>query len=68
MTAKSLVLALSVLALSANSGAQGMSATDLYRVRAMLQSAYETVKRNYYDPKFHGLDLDARYREYQEKL
>ena len=48
--------------------AQGMSATDAYRVKAMLQNAYETVKRNYYDPKFHGLDWDARYREYQKKV
>ena len=48
--------------------AQGMSSTDSYRVKAMLQNAYETVKRQYYDPKFHGLDWDARYREYQKKV
>lgn len=57
-----------VLALGVVAFAQGMSSTDAYRVKAMLQNAYETVKRNYYDPKFHGLDWDARYREYQKKV
>jgi C-terminal processing protease CtpA/Prc len=57
-----------VAALGAALSAQGMSATDGYRVKAMLQSAYEAVKRNYYDTKFHGLDWDARYREYQKKI
>jgi C-terminal processing protease CtpA/Prc len=56
------------VALGAALSAQGMSATDAYRVKAMLQSAYEAVKRNYYDTKFHGLDWDARYREYQKKI
>jgi carboxyl-terminal processing protease len=48
--------------------AQGMSSTDAYRVKAMLQDSYEAVKRYYYDPKFHGLDWDARYKEYQAKV
>jgi carboxyl-terminal processing protease len=48
--------------------AQGMSSTDAYRVKAMLQNAYDAVKRYYYDQKFHGLDWDARYREYQKKV
>jgi carboxyl-terminal processing protease len=56
------------LALGAHVSAQGMSSTDAYRVKAMLQSSYETVKRYYYDTKFHGLDWDARYKEYQAKI
>jgi carboxyl-terminal processing protease len=47
---------------------QGISANDLYIVRAMLHDAYETVKKNYYDPKFHGLDWDARFKEFDAKL
>lgn len=46
----------------------GPSANDLHRVRGMLREGYDTVKKNYYDPAFHGIDLDARFKEYDEKL
>jgi carboxyl-terminal processing protease len=45
-----------------------MSGSDREHVRGMLRDAYENVKKNYYDPTIHGLDWDARYREYQEKI
>jgi C-terminal processing protease CtpA/Prc len=38
------------------------------RARAILHDAYDNVKKHYYDPKFHGLDLDARYHQYDEKI
>jgi carboxyl-terminal processing protease len=47
---------------------QAMPVNDLHKVRNMLREAYETVKDNYYDPTFHGVDLDARFKEYDEKL
>jgi carboxyl-terminal processing protease len=56
------------LALGSFVSAQGISASDAYRVRTMMQSAYESVKRYYYDPAYHGLDWEARHREYQEKI
>ncbi len=34
----------------------------------MLQDAHAEVKNEYYDPKFGGLDWDARYKEYQAKI
>ncbi|TAK18660.1 MAG: hypothetical protein EPO35_01245 [Acidobacteria bacterium] len=45
-----------------------ISVNDLHQVRLMLREGYETVKREYYDPAFHGIDLDARFKEYDEKL
>jgi C-terminal processing protease CtpA/Prc len=47
---------------------QAISKDDAYRVGRMLRDAYDAVTRNYYDPTFHGVDLDARYREYEGKL
>jgi carboxyl-terminal processing protease len=41
---------------------------DLDRSRQMLRDAYETVKKHYYDTKFHGLDWDARFHEYDEQM
>jgi len=38
------------------------------RARAILHDAYDNVKKHYYDPKFHGLDIDARYKEYDQKV
>ena len=44
-----------LIALGTLLSAQGMSATDAYRVRNMLGEAYNVVKKNYDDAKFHGL-------------
>ncbi len=34
----------------------------------MLHDAYSEVKAHYYDPKFHGVDLDARYQQFTAKI
>lgn len=47
---------------------QKMDSINQDRTRQMLRDAYEEVKKNYYDVKFHGLDWEARYHEYQEKM
>ena len=45
-----------------------MDSINLDRSRGILRDAYENVKKHYYDPKFHGLDIDARYHEYDAKI
>ncbi len=50
------------------SRAQKMDSFALDEARTMLRDAHEAVKKYYYDPSFHGLDLDARYRDYDEKI
>lgn len=47
---------------------QTMPANDLHKVRRMLSEAYETVRKNYYDPTFHGVDLEARFKDIDERL
>ncbi|NQW04958.1 MAG: hypothetical protein HQ485_13180 [Acidobacteria bacterium] len=48
--------------------AQGISSNDAGRVKGMLKDTYEAIKKNYYDPTLQGLDWDARYQEYRDKV
>ncbi|MGA7841806.1 MAG: hypothetical protein WCA34_12850, partial [Candidatus Acidiferrales bacterium] len=47
---------------------QKMDNLNRDRARSILHDAYDNVKKHYYDPKFHGVDLDARYHQYDEKI
>ncbi len=38
------------------------------RARAMLKEVHDAIKDNYYDPTFHGMDLDARFKEAEQAL
>ncbi|HVG35855.1 MAG TPA: S41 family peptidase [Pyrinomonadaceae bacterium] len=38
------------------------------RGRVMLNSIKAEIKSNYYDPTFHGIDIDARFKEADEKI
>jgi carboxyl-terminal processing protease len=36
--------------------------------QAMLSTAYDDIRKQYYDPKFHGLDWKARYQDAKENV
>jgi carboxyl-terminal processing protease len=38
------------------------------RGKEMLKGTKDLIKSDYYDPKFHGVDLDARFKAAEEKL
>ncbi|MBD0371900.1 MAG: hypothetical protein ICV60_13755 [Pyrinomonadaceae bacterium] len=48
--------------------AQSLSKEDRERARIMLESAKDDIKKNYYDPTFRGMDLEARFLEAKEKI
>jgi C-terminal processing protease CtpA/Prc len=41
---------------------------DRERAKIMLADVHDAIKKNYYDPTFHGIDLEARYQKYREQL
>jgi C-terminal processing protease CtpA/Prc len=47
---------------------QNFTKIDREDDRAMLRDALDAIKKHYYDPKFHGLDLDKLYAQYDQKM
>ncbi len=45
-----------------------LSKDEEFRVSGMLRDAYSEVKKHYYDPKFQGVDWEARYRQYSTNI
>lgn len=63
------LLTISALQVGDNFAAQQkMDALNLDRARGILRDAHDAVKSHYYDPKFHGLDWEARFRDFDEKI
>jgi len=58
-----------LLLLAAKLGAQQkMNSMDMDEARQMFRDARDAVKKNYYDPKYHGIDVDARYQQYDDRI
>jgi C-terminal processing protease CtpA/Prc len=49
-------------------GQQPPSGLDRERGRSMLQMIKDDLKKNYYDPTYHGMDLEIRFRTAEEKI
>jgi C-terminal processing protease CtpA/Prc len=47
---------------------QALNTDQREQISSILKTAYMEVQKHYYDPKFQGLDWDARYREYSEQI
>lgn len=45
-----------------------ISRFDRERAKVMLDDIHEALKEDYYDPTFHGVDMDARYHQYRKRL
>jgi C-terminal processing protease CtpA/Prc len=41
---------------------------EIDRARIMLSAIKDDVKKNYYDPNYHGIDIDARFKLSDDKL
>ncbi len=48
--------------------AQSLDRIERSRTKDMLKAVKKEIQSNYYDPKFHGIDLDARFKLADEKL
>ena len=69
--AAALVAALFLLTVSfaqPRAHAQTLDRIERERVQAMLTGIKEDLKKNYYDPNFRGMDIEARFKQADEKL
>jgi C-terminal processing protease CtpA/Prc len=48
--------------------AQGITGKDRDRGRVMLNAIKNDIKKDYYDSAFHGIDLEARFKQAEEKM
>jgi C-terminal processing protease CtpA/Prc len=60
-----LVLCAAAIAVHAQAG---ISTNDRTIVREMLRQVRDDLEKNYYDPAFHGIDVDAWFRAADERL
>ena len=68
IVASILLLLLALSSVTLVLGQSGPSNTDRERGRAMLNALKEDLKKHYYDPNFHGMDIDNRFKAADEKI
>ncbi|MFL6228747.1 MAG: S41 family peptidase [Pyrinomonadaceae bacterium] len=55
-------------ALAPTTPAQSLNGFEKKRAQSMLDQVMEDIRKNYYDPQFHGVDVDATFKAAGEKL
>ena len=45
-----------------------ISSLDRERAQQMLKTVGDEVRKHYYDPKFHGVDLDKQFAEAKQRI
>jgi C-terminal processing protease CtpA/Prc len=48
--------------------AQALTGRDRDRGKIMLNAIKNDIKKDYYDPAFHGIDIEARFKQAEEKM
>ena len=63
-----LILILVVIGCVSPAVCQTLSAQERDRALIMLRSTRDDIKKNYYDPNFRGMDLEARSKQAEERI
>jgi C-terminal processing protease CtpA/Prc len=63
-----LVLSATALTAALPVGGQSPISFDRSRGTAMLRSIKSDIQKHYYDPAFHGVDIEARFKAAEEKI
>jgi C-terminal processing protease CtpA/Prc len=63
-----LALGVAIIMMISGAHAQKFDKIDRDRAQDMLHYIADDIRKHYYDPKFHGLDFDARVRQASEKI
>jgi C-terminal processing protease CtpA/Prc len=66
--AVALILNFGLLVLPTAIQAQSFGSLDRERGQMMLDTIKDELKKNYYDPNFHGMNLDTRFKEADAKI
>jgi C-terminal processing protease CtpA/Prc len=64
----SLILGPALQNLQAQKAPLKLDSGERVRMEDMFREIWKSVKKNYYDPNFRGIDIDARYHEYNAQL
>src|SRR3954447_4947819 len=56
------------LAITVPCRAQGITSTDRERAQAMFGEIKGSIKKDYYDPTFHGVDIDAKFKSADDMI
>ena len=62
------MMCLSLIVAAQSASAQGINSEDRSRGHLMLDAMKDDIKRYYYDPGFHGIDVEARFKQAHELI